>query len=653
VSGGVQLLAGLALNAVLRPKPPSFDGQNQKPQDGRVLGQDTTAARLRLYGRGVYAGQLVFQRAADGFLHRIIVHGQGPIEGFVETRLSQRAVTVDSIGRVLSAPYDHGEAGSLIRIETRSGEADQLSLAGPVAVAPEWTTTHRLRGLAYSWVRFEQRPSANQQDSYPSGVPEFQQVIDGANDITDPRTGTDSFTDNAALVIADWIEHPDGFNRFGSIDTDDLTAAANASEVARSLASGGTADSWRIAGSASLAETPETVLRRMLDACGGDVWLRPDGKIGLGVGGDPAPTITLTEDDVAGIESYDDGADALDRYTELPVTYVDEALDYTETTAQPWVNTAEETRIGSNIVGSPLDLRYAPYHAQARHAAKIKSARDNPPERVRLILKPQGLPVIYERTVTLDMPNLGLSGTWRVQPWTVTAADLTVTVDMAKIVGDPSTWSVAEEGAAQTLPPEQPSGDLPPAAPGDVQAFGQADDTDAGIFVIWMAPVADDTDHYLSYRATGDTAWISVSLSADATEALISPLTDEATYEVAVFAARSSGLDPDDPDVTDVRILGVEALDTTPTPNTPTDLSVEDAGGGVAIVTVTASDSASQRWTDILRGGVQVYRRRTSPGEVIQFADESGAGSFTWTARAVSLSEELSSVTAGVTETIT
>ena len=649
IGGAVQLGLGLALSAVFGAKKPT--GTGAQPQDGRELFTETVGARVIQYGPGLVGGQVVFGRAADGRLHRVIVHCQGPISAFVEMRLNGRQYTLEPDGRVLEAPFNTGEDGSLVRVETRPGQVPSAAYSGPADAAPEWGAAHRLDGLATTWIRLEQRSAGKHQESYPNGATKLQWLIDGVK-VHDPRMGQDVYTDNAMLVIADWLARDDGFGEPDALDEAEVIAQADKADASRPLLSGGTTRKWRLAGRASLAVDPEQELRGMLDAVGGDLRLRPDGKISVEIGGDPDPVITLTDDDVLEFLEGDDGRDALDRYTVLPATYVDETLDFVQTTADPWISADEEARLGESIEAGPLDLRWSPNHSQTREALQIRSIRDNPPERQTIRFKISALPAIYERTVMLDIATLGLSGTWRVMPTSISTSDLTITMTLFKLRDRPA-WTVASEGAPQAMPPEQPDPQNPPSAPTGVQASRYGDGSVAGIFVAYDAPVAEDTDHYVVHRRQGTSDWVSVPTGGAQTGAHITGLVDAALYDIAIIAARTVSYDPDASTVTDTRVLGVAAGPQAEVPAAPTALAVSDAGGGTAVVTVTASASAFGRWTDILRDGVRVARLRSLPSETLTHPDNSGAGSFDWTARAVSLTDIETADTAAVSQTIT
>lgn len=680
LSALVQVGAGLLLSAALAPRQRG----GPEPEDGRVMFTRAVGERVKRYGRNLVGGQIVFGRAGGAgsapgdapgtsplssgrYLHRIAVHGHGPAHAILEYRMDGRRRAVEADGRVLSDEYTGGLGGSHLRIESRLGNSPAAVIDGVVDAAPEWGAAHRLDGLVTSWIRCQQRDPADQQRTYPNGPTELQ-VLAEFSLVHDPRQDATVYTDNAALVIADWIESADGFGATGALYEPDLIAAANRADVLRPLASGGSLPYWRLAGGAAMGDAPENPLRGMLDACAGDIRMRPDGQWSLNIGPDPAPVVTLVEADVLELLELDDGPGAVDRYTTLPATYIDETLDYAETTADPWVNAAEVARLGAEFIAAPLDLKWAPYHAQARHAAKIRALRDNPARRARLSCRISALPAIYERTVTLDLPGFGLSGTWRVEPFALSLADLTVTLSLSKVEPAAQGWSVAEEGAPLVLPPEQPDADRPPAMPEGVQAFGNGTGGDPGVLVVFDPPpeyeqpaggffedpsgYAPEVDYYVAASPAGAETW-SAMTPVSATQARMGGLTNGALYDVAVIAARSEIYDPTDPDVSAIIIRNVAARIDDPAPGVPPALSVAAAGGGAAIVSVTAPADPQLRTLEVLRGAVVVATLRAQPGAALEFSDQPGSGLFVWSARAVSISGAVGAATADFEQTIT
>jgi hypothetical protein len=86
-----------------------------------------------------------------------------------------------------------------------------------------WTTDHRLRGVAYAVVTMRYK-----QDVYASGIPGLSFLVKGVK-VYDPRTGLTAWTENAALIAADYLasEYGPAGVGYGEIHEATLIAAAN------------------------------------------------------------------------------------------------------------------------------------------------------------------------------------------------------------------------------------------------------------------------------------------------------------------------------------------------------------------------------------------------------------------------------------------
>jgi hypothetical protein len=65
----------------------------------------------------------------------------------------------------------------------------------------KWTSAHRGDGVAAIYAKFKLTDAVVQ-----AGMPNITAVIDGKDDILDPRDATQKFTSNGALVFYDWMK---------------------------------------------------------------------------------------------------------------------------------------------------------------------------------------------------------------------------------------------------------------------------------------------------------------------------------------------------------------------------------------------------------------------------------------------------------------
>lgn len=107
---------------------------------------------------------------------------------------------------------------------------------------------------------------------FVGGMPTVGFIVDGKNNIYDPRTGTTGFTRNAALCTADFaadIECGFGLTYHAEIPDAQLIAAANICDETVALAGGGTTLRYTCDGQFTTATLPGTILLNMLTACAG------------------------------------------------------------------------------------------------------------------------------------------------------------------------------------------------------------------------------------------------------------------------------------------------------------------------------------------------------------------------------------------------
>lgn len=137
------------------------------------------------------------------------------------------------------------------RISKHLGTTTQTADADLVAEVDEWTTDHRLQGVAYLYIRLQYDP-----EIWPTGIPNIKAVVKGKK-VYDPRTTLTAWSDNWALCVRDYLTSTAYGVGAGSseIDSTALIAAANIAD--ESVA----AHSSAINITASVASGSETIIQ--------------------------------------------------------------------------------------------------------------------------------------------------------------------------------------------------------------------------------------------------------------------------------------------------------------------------------------------------------------------------------------------------------
>lgn len=633
---GVSIGSALALSAASSQRPASVD-----PENIQLTLRQSTGDRIKHIGRVQVGGTAVFFRTRAGKFYRVTVHGHGKVDGIEAYILNNEEVSLDATGFVTAEQYSP-DGSPLVLIKSRLGLATETAYSEITAVWEEWGADHRLDGLFTTLTVAEASSAEDYRETYPNNEPSLTVRARGAQ-LRDPRDDSVAWSENAALGIVDLVEDRDVFNLQGFIDDAQVAVAADDCDEAFPLTAGGTEPRYRLAGSYSLTEKPDAVLKRMLGACAGQVQLLPNGKIGLHVGKWRVPTVTLGRDELIEITEWTNGPDKLDRYTELPFVYVDPDLDYRETTGDPWVDTAREAAEGEILVGDEQDYSMCPSHSQGRRAAQWQMELDNPQYIVSATFKPSARRALYDRFLNWDIEELG-AHYWRVLNYSLNLKTGAVTLKLATFV--PPTWSTDFEGTPVVLPDPDEEGTVP--QPQQVKAVGYGVDMSAGIAIAWLPAGSATLTPELQYSRAGRADWDDWPLATASNSARLAPL-DVSAHDLRI---RFNTFDYNHSEW--VLIEGVTASSSTVAPEPPTALDVTDDTGGVASVTLTTSSSPTLWYTQILRDGVVVATDYSDPDTAIDVIDACGAGSFSWTARSVSVAKTASETDAGpILQTIT
>lgn len=168
-----------------------------------------------------------------------------------------------------------------------------------LAAGTSWKSTDLCLGhtLAYVQMGWDEKV-------FPSSIPNVSFVINGKNDILDPRTSTRGYTNNAALCIADYLSMSTKRGGYGlaigtDIPTNPLIAAANVCDERVNLAGGGTEARYTLNTYFALNQSRGRILSDMLTACAGRITYQ-GGQYSVVPAAWVAPTLQLTDADMAG-----------------------------------------------------------------------------------------------------------------------------------------------------------------------------------------------------------------------------------------------------------------------------------------------------------------------------------------------------------------
>lgn len=536
--GTIALGLGVSYVAALFNRP-----QQPKPSDGQVEARQAIPARVWHYGRVKVSGSLAFYETRDSTLFKAVLISSRQVDAFEQIYLQDSPATIDGSGWVQSAPYENG-SNPLVRIAWHFGTDDQAVDPYLNSTFPEWSVNHRLRGTAYIVVVCQTGADDEFQAHYPSGEPQVSALVRGAR-VYDPRKdstvaggsgshrhadkSTWEWSDNAALCILDYLTHEDGYDRtITKMDLPSFIAMANICDEAVPLAAGGTEKRYRVATSVALTEARKDVLARLLEACDARLFPSQDGKVAIRGGKWEAPTVTIDADQGHIIETNFAPPDAMSRFNELSIQYMEPALGYVENEGEPWQDVDDIAATGQ-LVTVPADMVQVPSHSQSRRLAKIRMARENCDWVGEVVTNLNGLNAIGERVITLNWPELDINGPYWVEGGPELLPDFSgVRLSLRSANAASYDWTTEEEGTSTSVPPDtSPEYDLTPP----VITLSQIDGP--RIRADWTPDAALNRTYVVEYRADGSSLYNAMTV-ADSRDYAESGVVSGGNYHVRI-----------------------------------------------------------------------------------------------------------------------
>lgn len=571
VSFGTQILVSLAISSIAAR---SNKGAGTAP-----------IVRLANYAQPVSYVQYVVGRARVGGVLGFtgfatstdVVTGQGgakrhytpilaahPISGIVTHYLGERDVETDADGTVITAPLD-----GAYRIRPFTGSAGQSADPELVAAFSEVTAAFDFAGLSGAHIWARRVPDDRFSEVYPSGrEASYAPVIDGHNDIYDPRSDSQGYTRNAALIIAWWITEI--LNQ--TVDWDEVADEADVCDQTVTNASGGSQPRWRIDGVLSDEQEFEAQREALQLAC--DAWMyeRPDGSMGFRVGRYIAPTVSLGEADFLSAELVEGDA-GRSWPTEIAAEYIEPDNGWRESPTGT-ISLNDSARQVREIV--PLEM--VADHNQACRVATRMGRAARAQFRLSATLGPSGVLIAGHRFVSIT-----LHGVTRVfEVVSLSEAEDGRSFNLVARMSSPEDW----EFVAATDEPVRP-------------VFGEVSSTDTvpsitgltvtaqnGPILVASWPEQDDAlQQQIRYSPSGEGAWQTLNVPSGDLLLGIAAVVDGGTYDVQVRNRTSAGRAS-----TWSSSLAVTAVANTTPPAGLTAFSVVDSGSDVDVSLTSPAD---------------------------------------------------------------
>jgi hypothetical protein len=529
-------------------------------------------------------------------------------------------------GEVLTVGYEYGTPAQKVRIRKYLGAPGQTADADLVAASGgKWTTAHKGTGICYLYImlQYDQEMFSNFDLSRVNAVVRGKKVLD-------PRTATTAWTENAALITADWLKNA-AYGMRASADqvpTAEVIAAANICDESVALdALGATQARYTFNGSFTTDQAPRDVLEDLLSSMAGHcVWTQGRWLMRPGAYRTPAAGAEITEDHLA-----DGGVTVTPRisrsalFNAVRVTYRDPSQGWAEVQAPLVANSTYTTQDGGVQVVRDITMPGSMDALRAQRLGKIELERgrqavtmqastsmrayDYAPTDTALVILPRygwGSGKVFEVLDRAWSPEGTLRYTWRetaaeVYAWNYGEA---TTVDPAPDTELPSPYTRPAALGTPTL------------ASGTAQLWRQADGTIISRARVTWTPSADQfvieggrID--IEWTVGGAEEWQALPPTPGAaSEAWIAPVPDGQVLVVRVRQVNPLGVRSDWSYAT-VIVVGKTAA-----PGNVAGLEVTAQPGGV-LVSWTPSTEVDHRETEIRygaswAGGTVIYKGSAS-----------------------------------------
>ncbi|ORE94096.1 hypothetical protein ATO13_08481 [Stappia sp. 22II-S9-Z10] len=594
---GIALSVGLNVLLALLNQP-----KVETPSDSQRTKREAVAHRRKIYGRGLYSGQLLSMRLEpdsdffeDGghLWYMLLAIRDGETTAINGFAIDGKMVDVDENGDAEKLDRD-GETiipRGYVTFRTRLGTDDQTVFTELVdhfgdTVDETWRgvgTTLLLALILSSSKIYERLP--NGQNTNFSVLGDFAKVWDPRDEAqsADDRS-TWTYSPNAALVILDHLKAPATENGYAipldALDVDSFAAAADLADIVRAAPREGTRRTWELHGPVDYSQPPSNALSQMLAACDGKLVPSAAGKIGLLLGGWIEPAVTLTGDAIVSLRQTRGGYLG-DQGTVIKSRYLSPEHGWIEQDAIEYVHPAAATR--GRAVKS-IDTLWSANHGQTRHVMKIQAARMNSPVQLVVETKKQGLLLVGERFVRIRYRRIDTTFeiTTDMEPVIDQAGYLTgFRFGCVAMTAADFAYDEAVDGVEPPpVPPEDDEASLIPGAPTlDVVMRAETGPVGEVLAVVAAVTIEDSSAtyyHRVEYRETGATGpWTAVDLDVGTLAVDIGGLIDGRDYDFRARARSASG----DSGWSDVVVRTV-TYDTAP-PGVPRNVSAVGGAGEV------------------------------------------------------------------------
>lgn len=562
----------------------------------------TSDINLGGFRRGTIVNVSGMANSANNGDHRITDLVKDNAANEVRMSVESTLINEDETAATFQADY--------VKINKHTGADNQAADSDLERLIDDWTEDHRQQGCAYIYVRVRWN-----RDKWPTGIPNFSAVVQGKNDIYDPRDGSTGYSTNPALCIADFLT----WDRYGfnadyatEINEEALKESAGVCDECVDLANskcanGGGETRYTINGAMSSGTKIAPNLNAMMGSMAGEV-IWSGGQWYILAGYYRTPSVTFDESDLTGGLSVITGISRSDLFNAVKGTYIGPENRYIEAGFPAVTNATYVSNDGGEKTWENIELPFTDSPSMAQRIAKIQLEQVRQQITVSMPVNLKGLQVKAGDVVQVTNARMG----WTDKPFEITNWELAldsqdespifgVNLELRETASGVYDWNSGEETTVDLAPDTALPDAFKVTAPtnftvksGTPQLYVKKDGTIVSRIRLDWTSSADSfvREYEVQYKRSSDTEWEpSGKPEDDDSQWYIWDVEDDVDYDVRIrainpFLVRSDWVTvsnhtvvgktdpPPDPDEFEVLVQadGTREFDFSMT-NTPADLA--------------------------------------------------------------------------------
>ena len=456
-------VAVMFVGSLLSPRPriPNTSTQqtaNENQLASRsVMTKQPITSRETVYGESKKSGAILFMDVTNNnsILHMIVQIASHEIQSFDKIYFNDEVLTLSSTGNdangiarfKVTAPSKFNKISDVditqprVRIKQHLGSDDQLADADLVSESTKWTSDHRLRGIAYLYVRLEY-----DADMFPNGIPNISAEIKGKK-LFDFRDSSTAFSNNPALALFDYMTD----TRIGlgvsssNIDTTSFTSIANICEENVTLSAGGTEKRYECHGVVYSDISPMEIIEDILSSFAG-VLTYSNGKFVLKGGAYVSPTITLNEDNFMSGFNLITKTSRKDMFNTVKGLFTSDETNW-QPTDYPPVTSSTFTDADGETITADVNLPFTKSSTMAQRIAKITLFKNRQQMILSARMSLSAFTLQVGDTVSITNSRFGFSSkVFEVADWTFVgeAEEIGIDVVLKETASSVYDWNAEE-----------------------------------------------------------------------------------------------------------------------------------------------------------------------------------------------------------------